>query len=135
MNRIASLLTGLSFAVLFFVTSAHAQSNSQKLSANIPFAFTVGSISLPAGQYEFARTGAGANIVQVRDINGRTQFTLPSASVQGNSLPEKSGLKFVIVDGRHVLIQIWNEHTGSGTEFTYERTPLESAEHKRVAEL
>lgn len=124
MNRIASILTGLSLAVLFLVASAYAQSDGKRMTANIPFEFTVGSISLPAGQYEFLRTGAEGNIVRVRGVDGRSQFSLISASIQGDGPAEKSMLKFATVDGRHVLVQIWNGHSLSGTEFSYEHTPV-----------
>ncbi len=128
MNRIASILTGHSLAVLFFVTAAHAQSDGQRTTANIPFEFTFGSISLPEGQYDFLRTGAGGNIVQVRGVDGHSRFTLALASIQENGFPEKSTLKFATVDGRHVLVQIWNGRTATGTEFRYGHTSVELAE-------
>jgi hypothetical protein len=128
MKRIANTLTGLSLAVLFFVASAHAQSG--RITANIPFDFTVGSISLPAGQYEFVDTGA--NIVQVRGADRRTLFTLSSASIQASQISEKSTLKFAIVDGRHVLVQIWNELAGNGNEFLYGNTSVELAKHPTI---
>jgi hypothetical protein len=128
MNRIASILTGLALAVLFFVASAHAQSDGHRITANIPFEFTVGSISLPAGQYEFLRAGAGGNIVQVRGVDLRSRFFLVSAWIQENGLPEKSMLKFATVNGHHVLVQIWNGRSASGTELRYEHTSAELAE-------
>jgi hypothetical protein len=132
MKRTASILTGLSLAVLSFVASAHAQSDAHRMTANIPFEFTVGNVSLPAGQYEFLRAGAGANIILVRDADGRTRFTVPTGSIQGNGFPEKSALKFATVDGRHVLVQIWNESADSGAEFTYGHTSVELAEPTTV---
>jgi hypothetical protein len=114
MKSIAITLTELSLAVLFFVVSAHAESG-QRITANIPFEFTVGSISLPAGQYEFIRTDD--DIYQVRDADGRSLFAMPTASIQANGVPEKSTLKFAMVDGRHVLVQIWNERADIGSEF------------------
>ena len=116
MKRITNILTGLSFAVLFFVASAHAQFE-QRMTANIPFEFVVGSISLPAGQYEFIRTGEG--IYLVRDADGRSLLTVATASVQANGLSEKSVLKFITVNGRHVLAQIWNDRAETGNEFLY----------------
>lgn len=130
MKRIASILTGLSLAVLLFVASAHAQYDGQRMTANIPFEFTVGSISFPAGQYEFQRTGA--NIVLVRGADGRSLFTVASASIQPNELPEKSMLKFASVDGRHVLIQIWNESAAVGNEFNYGHTDVELAKQPTI---
>jgi hypothetical protein len=132
MQRIASILTGFSLAVLFFVASAHAQSG-QRMTANIPFEFTVGNISLPAGQYEFL--SIGDNIVQVRGADRRSRFTLSSASpalIQANGLPEKSMLKFATVDGRHVLVQIWNELAANSNEFPYGHTSVELAKHATI---
>jgi hypothetical protein len=129
MKRIASILTGLSLAVLFLAASAHAQFK-QRITANIPFEFTVGSISLPAGQYEFL--GTGDKIVQVRGADRRSVFTLSSASIQANGLSEKSMLKFATVDGHHVLVQIWNDLAGNGNEFLYGNTSVELAKHPTI---
>lgn len=131
MKRIASILTGLSLAVLFLVTSAHAQPR-QRMIANIPFDFTVGGISLPAGQYEFLDTGG--IIVEVRDADRHGVFTLSSASIQANDGPGKSMLKFATVDGHHVLVQIWNEFAGNGVELPYGHTSVESGAHTTVDE-
>jgi hypothetical protein len=129
MKRIASILTGRSLAVLFFGGSAHAQSE-QRMSGNIPFDFTVGTLSLPAGQYEFR--GVGSNIIQLRDSDGRSVFALSSAPVEANGLPEKSTLKFAVVNRHHVLIQIWNDLAGNGDEFPYGNASLESARQRTI---
>ncbi|HVR22253.1 MAG TPA: hypothetical protein VMU26_02945 [Candidatus Polarisedimenticolia bacterium] len=87
MKRIVSILTGLSLAVWFFGPSAHAQSE-QRMSGNIRSDFTVGTLSLPAGQYKFG--DVGNNIIQLWDSDGRCVFALCSAPVEANGLPEKS---------------------------------------------
>ncbi len=114
MNRSASILTTFSLALLLFVCPAHAE---RRIAANIPFEFTVGTISFPAGHYEFVR--AGDWLVQVRDADGRSLFTMASAPIQERGAPEKSTLKFATVGGRHVLIQISSERSSSGYEFPY----------------
>ena len=124
MNRIASTLSGLSLALLFFVASAHA--DSQKVTANIPFEFTFGSVSLPAGQYELSRTGDG-HIVVARDSDGRSWLALASASMRGSEFSTKSLLRFATVDGHHVLFQIWDGTAGDGTELPYRHTSMELA--------
>jgi hypothetical protein len=129
MKRIANIWTGLSLAVLFFVASAHAQSG-QRMTAYVPFEFTVGSISLPAGQYEFGDTGS--NIVQVRGADRRTRYILTSPSFQASQISEKSTLKFATIDGHHVLVQIWNELAANGNEFPYGHTSVESAKHATI---
>jgi hypothetical protein len=127
---IATILTGLSFAVLFFVAPAHAQYDGQRTVANIPFEFTAGNISFPSGQYEFVRTGP--NLVFVRNSAGRGLFVVASASIQPNWLPEKSMLKFATVDGRHVLIQIWNDLASIGNEFSQVGTSVDLANHPAI---
>ena len=129
MNRIANILTGLSLAVWFFGASAHAQSE-QRVSGNIPFDFTVGSLSLPAGQYEFR--GVGNNIIQLRDSHGRSVFALSSVPVEANGLPQKSTFKFTVVNGHHVLIQIGNDLAGTGNEFPYGNASLEAARQRTI---
>ncbi len=125
MKRTASILTGLSLAVLFLAGSAAAQTDGQRLTANIPFEFTVGNTSLPAGQYEFLRTGT--NIFLVRDGDRRSLFTVSSAAIDSNALSEKSMLKFATIDGRHVLVQIWNESAENGSEFSYKHASVDLA--------
>ena len=130
MKRIASILTGLSLAILFFVASAHAQYDEQRITANIPFEFTVGNISLRAGQYDFLR--AGVDMFQVRDAKGRSVFIVASAPIQLSGFPEKSTLKFAKVDGRHVLIQIRNEQAGMGNEFPDRQSDVKLAENPAI---
>jgi len=129
MKRITNILTGLSLAVLFFVASAHAQFE-QRMTANIPFEFVVGSNTLPAGQYQFLRTGDG--IYLVRDADGRSLFTMASGSIQANELSEKSVLKFITVNGRHVLAQIWNDRADTGNEFLYGQSYVDLAKQPAV---
>jgi hypothetical protein len=121
MKRITSILAGLTLAVLFFGAPAHAESEGQRVVANIPFDFTVGSMSFPAGRYEFLHDGTGGGIVVVRDANARSWFTLAAAPVQEKGLPAKSTLKFATVDGRHALVQIWHGPAAVGSAFRYGR--------------
>jgi hypothetical protein len=130
MKRIASILSGLSLAVLFFVGSAHAQYDAQRLTANIPFEFTVGNISLPAGQYDFLRTGF--NIFQIRNSAGHSVYTMAGSGVEQNAKGKLSDLKFTTVQGRHVLTQIWNQDAGMGNDFVINDSYLELAKQPAV---
>ena len=123
MNRITNTLAGLSLAVLFFVATAHAQFGEPGMVASIPFEFTVGTLFLPAGQYEFQHSESG--YVAVRDANGHTLLTLASASVRDNRTPGKSTLRFVTLQGRHVLAQVWNYQSATGYEFLYTPASVE----------
>ena len=129
MKRIASILSALSVAVLFIATSAHAQVEA-RMTATIPFDFTVGSISLPAGQYEFL--GVGNNVVQIVNADRHSVYALPATSVQVNGATDKSTLKFANVDGRHVLVQMWNDLASNGSEFRHERAVVEQSTRAKL---
>jgi hypothetical protein len=135
MKSIASILTGLSIAVLLFAASAHAQYDGLRMTANVPFDFTVGNVSLPAGQYEFVRTET--NIYLVRGENGRSIYTVSTSPIQPNDLPAKSMLRFETVGDRHLLVQIWNDRAATGNEFQYPQNygqiARQSAIHATVA--
>jgi hypothetical protein len=116
MKRIATILTGLTLAVLFSVGAAHAQDDGQKTTANIPFEFTAGNLTFPAGQYEFIRIGVG--LYKVRDANRHSLFVMGGVPSQPYGITsEKSNLKFETVNGRHILVQIWNDSALNGSEF------------------
>jgi len=123
MKRVTSILTGLSLAILCFVVSAHAQYSEQRATANIPFEFTVGNLSFPAGQYDFVRTESG--VYMVRDTDGNGLVVLTGAQIQLEGIPAKSMLKFAVVNGHHVLVQIWNGFTSTGNEFQRLNTVVE----------
>ena len=115
MKRIANILTVLSLAVLSSAGLAQAQSSGQKITANVPFDFTVGNLSFAAGQYDFTRNGEGLYLI--RESNGHSQMILAGAPVSQYGSPEKSNLKFEVVNGRHTLIQVWSEVAASGNDF------------------
>ena len=115
MKRIANIFTVLSLAVLSAAGLAQAQSGGQKMTVNIPFEFTVGNLSFQAGQYDFMRTGDGLYLI--RDASGHAQMILAGAPVQQYGAIEKSNLRFEVVNGRHVLIQVWSEVASSGNDF------------------
>jgi len=115
MKRIANILTVLSLAVLSAAGLAQAQSDGQRMTANIPFDFTAGNLTFSAGQYDFLRSPDGLYLI--RDANGHAQMILAGAAVQQFGPPEKSNLKFELVNGRHVLIQVWSEVAALGNDF------------------
>jgi hypothetical protein len=66
----------------------------------------------------------------VRDADGRGLLVLTAAQVQVDGLPEKSMLKFAVVNGRHVLVQIWNGYASNGNEFQHPNTLVEQSKQR-----
>jgi hypothetical protein len=130
MNRIASILTSLSIVVLLFASAARAQYNDRKITATIPFEFIAGNRVLPAGQYVFLRTGA--NLLQIRNPEGRDLVTVSTGSVQATQLPTATKLRFSTMNGTHVLAQVWGEHEAIGSEIYHARSNVEVAKYPRI---
>jgi hypothetical protein len=130
MNRFASIATSLSTAVLLLAGAASAQFNDQKIAATIPFEFVVGKTMLPAGQYVFLRTGA--NLLLVRNAEGRNLTTVVTGSVEAPKAPKNSALRFETVNGSHVLVQVWNQHYAIGSELYHERSFVEEAKYSAI---
>jgi hypothetical protein len=70
------------------VVSAKAQTTSaQRVIANIPFAFTVGAKTLPAGRYTIAvlNPSSDRKTLQVRSMDGRSSAIVLTTNVSGNA--------------------------------------------------
>jgi|KBSMisStaDraftv2_1062788.scaffolds.fasta_scaffold00541_20 hypothetical protein len=130
MKRIASILTGLSLAVLLFTAPVQAQYDGQRITSTVPFEFMIGNRSLPAGRYSFVRTGANAFLV--RDADDHDLLTIMTGSIQANHPPAKTKLTFANVDGHHVLVQIWKEQEAIGSELYYGHSYVELAKHPAI---
>jgi hypothetical protein len=88
MKRQLNLLVAISILIGAFTISAQAQSvGTQKVVANIPFAFNVGNTNLPAGKYTITvlNPTSDRKILQIRSTNGRS-----SAMVQTNVVTGKT---------------------------------------------
>jgi hypothetical protein len=114
MTRIGRILTSLTTAVLLFASPAHAQWVDKIVKARIPFEFTVGNKTFPAGSYSLVRTPPG--FVILRDSRAHPVAVAITRSVQGYTAPAAPKLDFYVVDGRHVLGRVWQEDELYGDE-------------------
>jgi len=90
-------------------TSAKAQSLENKLTANIPFDFTVADKKFQAGEYSFRRAQqtAGDTIVQIRRADGHghiNRFTIPVVRLNAE---DKATLVFHRYGDEYFLFQVW----------------------------
>src|SRR5205085_413136 len=61
-----TMIGALVFGSLFAVSTAKGQSTNQPLIAHIPFAFTVGGQTLPAGEYKLSLLSPASNRNTIR---------------------------------------------------------------------
>jgi len=107
--------------------SAQAQTLEYKLTANIPFDFTVVDKKLPAGKYWIGRAqqNQGDTVLQVRSAAGKASAVRLTTPV--NSLrPMNSGtLVFHRYGDEYFLSEVWAKGASVGRELTKTRAERE----------
>ena len=109
--------------------SANAQSLQYRLTANIPFDFSVGSEKLPAGKYWISRAqqSNGDTVVQIMstDLHSNlARFTIP---VLASNPAKESSLVFRRYGDEYFLAEIWPVGSETGRELPKSRAERELA--------
>lgn len=88
------------------VLAINAQAQTQKLSANIPFAFSAGKTTLPAGRYTITvlNPSSDRKILQIRSMNGRSVAVVLTTGIIGK-VSENAKLLFERYGDRYVFAQ------------------------------
>jgi hypothetical protein len=121
--QLVNLLAKLSLlsAMLFVpaVLSVHAQSLQYRITANIPFEFSVGDKKLPAGKYSFgrARQNSDDTVLSVNDSGGHWKAVRASSSVQTLHTTKRPQLVFHRYGYEYFLSQVWAAGASTGRQF------------------
>ena len=127
MNLVGRTLNTLSVAVLLFAGLAHAQFlGSPIMQVDVPFEFSVGKKTFPAGHYSFGR--ANPSTLVVRDGNGRVVAAMIAYQAWSATAPAGPKLVFYNYGGRHVLARIWLRSERSGYEISRPKMPVAMAQ-------
>ena len=106
-------------------TSVQAQSgSSRRIIANIPFSFTVGKTSLPAGKYTVTvlNPTSDRRILQIRSSNGRSSAMIMTSGVIGE-VSENSKLVFERDGDRYYFTQAQMAGDSTGLAAVRAKTP------------
>lgn len=107
----AIALSGL--ALLFTFSSAFAQSDQIKVT--IPFNFTVGEKTLPAGEYLLERNRKDSNTIWLITNKERgAGIVVLTRSVQANATQQKTKLVFRRYDDLYFLAEFWTAGNQNG---------------------
>ncbi|MBM3746882.1 MAG: hypothetical protein FJW34_13905 [Acidobacteria bacterium] len=105
-----------------------------KLIADIPFEFTVGSKTLPAGTYAVDREWS--NIIAFRSANATGAAFVIANPAQATAIAEQAKLVFNRYGNRYFLAQLWTASGNWGYEIPKDRSQRElaqrAANHERV---
>lgn len=125
-KQILKSLTMISLVAIFTlvaaVSAAHAQSRKE-YTANIPFAFTVGNETLPAGQYTITnvQTADGTVMLHVR-AKGQDGAMRLTNRVRANEPRQKSVLVFNRYGERTFLAEMWSAGESEGRQLPKSRS-------------
>src|SRR5882724_9308827 len=115
-NSIKYLLV-LSLLVAGWQTIAGAQIADTAIKADIPYDFTVGTTTLPAGKYEIRTLGnIDINTLEIRSDDGHTTVIFETITAQADQTPDKTELVFNKVGDKYFLSRMWLEGNNIGNE-------------------
>ncbi len=108
--RIAGLL-GL--ALLAATQTVRAQ---EPLLVNIPFAFTAGQMTLPAGEYRVQDLRAGSTVLLIQRTDRSAATLVTSFATSANRRRDQTKLIFHRYGNHYFLAQVWIEGSSRGRE-------------------
>lgn len=122
----------VTFSLLLFAGLAVNAQTIEKITADIPFAFNVGSTSLNAGQYHLGNSSLPRGTVLVNNPKERQNAVVLTMPKNVRNAPTKTTLIFNRYRGeggedRYFLTQIWRQGDNTGTELLMSRVEKETA--------
>jgi hypothetical protein len=127
-------LLALNLLLILTAVSVFAQSSRSKVT-NIPFSFTVGNKTLPAGQYTFERYRKDSdNVWLIQSRDGRSKALVTTQSIRSIEPQEKSKIVFRRYGRQYFLSQIWTVGDTSGRELRVSRPKSDLAQNSGEGE-
>jgi hypothetical protein len=108
------------------VGTGKALAQNQQIRATVPFDFTVGSKTLPAGTYSITRVSDDA--IAIRDHDAR--FAVLSMTSQATNQPSKNVLVFDRYDGHYFLRDILCESAAMNVSLPWSKSEAHAREQE-----
>ena len=112
-NALLKMTGILALALLATTQAVRAQ---EPVVANIPFAFTAGDTTLPAGEYRVEKMQQGSRVLLIRCTEGSPAIMVVTNAAETNGPQEKSKLIFDRYGNRYFLAQVWSAGSSRGSE-------------------
>ncbi len=134
-NEVGKGLTKIGLLVVMIMiaagATAKAQSLEYKVTANIPFDFTVANKKFQAGKYSIVRAeqSAGDTIVRISSADGHAnlnRFTIPVVRLNSQ---DKATLVFHRYGDEYFLFQIWPAAANTGRALPKSRGEKDAERH------
>lgn len=102
--------------VLAFLATTQAARAQEALVANIPFAFTAGQTTLPAGEYRVQKASFDSPELLIRSAEGNGAIMVMTSAASASAPQAKSKLIFHRYGDRYFLAQVWRAGYSQGRE-------------------
>ena len=134
-----TIIAVIMLVALGALSTAKAQNNGKpQLIANIPFAFSVGDKTMPAGEYivQCVNTDSPTKVLQVRSKNGDHSAMVRTNSVIGK-IEDSARLVFYHYGDQYFFAQAWLPADNTGMQAPRSRTEKarELSREKRTTEV
>jgi len=130
---------GLLAVVMIVAASASvkAQSLQYKLTANVPFDFTVSDKKLPAGKYSISRaqTSNGDLVLQIVSADGQKNISRLTIPVITHKPMNQGTLVFNRYGNDYYLSEVWPAGGSTGRELLKSRTERELARRAQEPQI
>ena len=112
-NTICRIAGMLALALLAATQSVRAQ---EPVLVNIPFEFTAGKMTLPAGEYRVQDLRVGSSVLLIQRTDASASMLVTSMAVSANGPQDKTELIFHRYGNRYFLAQVWRAGESRGRE-------------------
>ena len=132
--KLINVMTKVSllFAVVLATAavSAQAQSLSYRITADVPFDFSIADQKLPSGKYSVGRVRQNTNdmVLSIDDERGRSKAVRMSIPVRVFNAKDKATLVFHRYGDQYFLYQVWAAGDETGRQFPMSKTEREIRE-------
>ena len=115
LKGITMLALIVTLALATAVVSANAQSaHSNKVVANVPFEFSVGYKSMPAGEYSVQTIASASNGLLIQSADGKISALRLSDATETSKDKPRARLVFHRYGERYFLAEVWNGADNTG---------------------
>ena len=111
-KHVCKWLVALSAIVILATGSAIAQSQNPVMKVQVPFQFTAGNLTLPAGDYRLLRPHQ--SVVLLEDSAGRGLANIITNSAENHRAQADGKLVFRGYNGRYFLAEVWRAGAQNG---------------------
>jgi len=134
LKGITMLALIVTLALVTAVVSANAQSaNSSKVVANVPFEFSVGYKSMPAGEYSLQTIASASNGLLIQSTDGKISVLRLSDPTQAGKDKPRARLLFHRYGERYFLAEVWSGADNTGRVLRQSEEETSTAKELTIA--